>query len=115
MCVHVGQRAVGTTAKETNCYSLLVEVFTESRRGETRLPALFTVILAAQMKLYFLFCQEFQQPAALFGGCGFGLFERVYLKPFHNSDRHVDIYKISRFFLSVNDKQSSELTFVAFL
>lgn len=32
----------------------------------------------AAMKLYFLFCQELQQMAALFGGCGFGLFERVY-------------------------------------
>lgn len=98
MCVHVGQRAVGMTARETNCCSLFVEVCTESWHSETRLPALFTVILTAQMKLYFLFCQEFQQPAALFGGCGFGLFERVYLKPFHNGDKHVDTDKISRFF-----------------
>lgn len=33
---------------------------------------------AAATKLYFLFCQELQQMAALFGGCGLGLFERVY-------------------------------------
>lgn len=33
---------------------------------------------AAATKLYFLFCQELQQIAALFGDCGFGLFERVY-------------------------------------
>lgn len=33
---------------------------------------------AAATKLFFLFCQELQQMAALFGGCGFGLFERVY-------------------------------------
>lgn len=91
--MYVGQHAVCTAAKDTNCYSLFMEVCSDSWRSETRLPGLLKVILAAPcvlpaMKLYFLFCPEFQQPAALFGGCGFGLFERVYMKPFHKSDKH---------------------------
>lgn len=80
------------TAKETNCYSLFMEVCTDSRRSETRLPGPRHAVYAALMKLYFLFCQEFQQPPALLGGCGFGLFERVYMKLFHMSDRHGDTH-----------------------
>lgn len=48
------------------------------------------VVCAAAMKLYFLFGQEFHQLAALFGGCVFGLFERVYMSLFQK--RHTDPY-----------------------
>lgn len=43
--MYVGQHAVGMTAKETNCYSLYVEVCSDSRHSETRLPGLLKVIL----------------------------------------------------------------------
>lgn len=63
------------------------------------------------MKLYFLFCQEFQQMVALFGGCGFGLFERVYLKLFCQNNRLGDTQthrKIAKQFY-LNDEQYSEI------
>lgn len=71
--MYVGQHAVGMAAKKTNYYSLFMEVCGDSCRSETRLPGFVQshprcVMRAAAMKLYFLFCQEFQQPAALFGG-----------------------------------------------
>lgn len=44
MCVCV--YAAGMTAKETNCYSLFMEVCSDSWRSETRLPGLLKVILA---------------------------------------------------------------------
>lgn len=49
--MYVGQHAVGMTAKETNCYSLLVEVCSDSWRSETRLPGLLKVILAVPCML----------------------------------------------------------------
>lgn len=82
------------TPKESNCYSVPMEVCSDSCHSETRLPGFLSHALCAvyadAMKLYFPFCQQFQQIVALFGGCGFGLFERVYLKFFCHSDRHGD-------------------------
>lgn len=82
--MYVDQRTVSINTIKTNCCSLFVKLCSDSCRHETRLPGLLSHPCCAAyvpaMKLCFLFSHDFQQLAALFGGCGFGQFESVYVK-----------------------------------
>lgn len=99
-----------------HCYSTFIRVCSDSCRSETRLPGLLEVFLvvlyAAVMKLYFLFCEELQQLAALFGGCGFELFAFVYMRMLHKSDTDAYTHTQKKPDFSSIEKNSSEITFV---